>query len=211
MLSEDGFQLTVFTGLLDIQDEDDVIDPANDINLHEEIVITEEKYHKLNLRQKNVVDFALRAVDDYSGKYYKCIYIDGPGDSGKTFVYRTLWHLSRSKGKTVCNMAFIGIAATLLPMGKTVHKVLGLSVPLYSDSSSSIKVQSKEGLYFKYIDVFILDKAPRAPKYGLEIMDRTLRYITISNIIFGGKIVILGGDIRQVLPIKERGTRSEKL
>ena len=32
-------------------------------------------------------------------------------------------------------MAFTGIAAALLPMGKTVHKVLGLPVPLLSDSS----------------------------------------------------------------------------
>ena len=52
-------------------------------------------------------------------------------------------------------MAFTGIAATLLQKGKNVHKVLGLPVPLYSDSSSCIKVQSKEGLFLKNVDVFI--------------------------------------------------------
>lgn len=43
-------------------------------------------------------------------------------------------------------MAFIGITATLLPSGKTVHKVFNLPVPLYSDLSSNIKVQYGEEL-----------------------------------------------------------------
>jgi len=41
-------------------------------------------------------------------------------------------------------MAFTGIAATLSPTGKTVHKIFGLPVPLFTDSSSAIKIQSKE-------------------------------------------------------------------
>ena len=49
-------------------------------------------------------------------------------------------------------VAFTGIAVTLLPNGRTVHKTLGLPVPLYSDSSSSIKMQSKEA-DIKSVDV----------------------------------------------------------
>lgn len=30
-----------------------------------------------------------------------------------------------------------------------------------------------------------------------------------NNIPFGGKIVILGGDFRQLLPVQQRATRSE--
>ncbi|XP_018307764.1 uncharacterized protein, partial [Mycetomoellerius zeteki] len=58
------------------------------------------------------------------------------------------------------------------------------------------------------IDIFILDEAPMAPRYALEIMDRTLRDITDNNLPFGGKIIILGGDFRQLLP-KTHSTRSE--
>lgn len=48
-----------------------------------------------------------------------------------------------------------------------------------------------------------------APRYVLEIMDRTLRDIMQNNLYFGGKIILLGGDFRQLLPIKVRSTRSE--
>jgi len=41
-------------------------------------------------------------------------------------------------------MAFTDIAATLLLAGKTIHKTFGLPVLLFADSSSIIKIQSKE-------------------------------------------------------------------
>jgi len=106
-------------------------------------------------------------------------------------------------------MAFTGIAATLLPAGKTVHKTFLLPVPLFADSSSGIKIQSKEAHYLKEIDIFIWDETPMAPRYALEIIDRTLRDIMNNDLPFGGKIIVLKCDFRQLLPIKIYGTRSE--
>ena len=59
--------------------------------------------------------------------------------------------------------------------------------------------------------VFIWDEAPMAPRYALEIVDRTLRAIMNNDLPFGGKIMVLGGDFRQLLPIKMNGTRDETL
>lgn len=106
-------------------------------------------------------------------------------------------------------MACTGIAATLLPNGKTVHKTFGLPVPLFSDSSSSIKPNSKQGSYLKDVDVLIWDEAPMAPRYALEIIDRTLKHIMNNDIPFGGKLMILGGDFRQLLPVQPNATRIE--
>ena len=47
------------------------------------------------------------------------------------------------------------------------------------------------------------------PRYALEIMDRTLKDIMSNDLLFGGKIVILGGDFIQLLPILPRSIRSE--
>ena len=100
------------------------------------------------------------------------------------------------------------LESTLLPKGMTVHKVLGLPVPLLSDSSSNIAVQSKEGQFFRQTDVFIWDEGPMAPRYSLVIMDRTLKDIMSNDLLFGGKIVIFGGDFRQLFPILPRSIRS---
>lgn len=93
-------------------------------------------------------------------------------------------------------MAFTGITASLLPNGKIVHKAFGLPVPLFSDSSSNIKIQSQEAENFKSIDLFIWDEAPTAPRYALEAVDRTLRDLTKIDKSFGGKIILLGGNFR---------------
>ena len=37
-------------------------------------------------------------------------------------LFTSLCHILKSNGKKICKMAFTGIAATLLPNGKTVHK-----------------------------------------------------------------------------------------
>jgi len=55
-------------------------------------------------------------------------------------------------------------------MGKQ-HTVFGLPVPLFADSTSNIKVQSREAKNLKLVDVFIIDEALMAPRYVLEIMD----------------------------------------
>ncbi|XP_063981011.1 ATP-dependent DNA helicase pif1-like [Diachasmimorpha longicaudata] len=138
-----------------------------------------------------------------------CFYIDGPGGSVKTFVYTTRYHLLKSKGKKICTMAFTGIAAILLPHGKTVHKTFGMPVPIFSDSVSHFKCQSKDAKYLKEADIFIWDEAPMAPRYALELIDRTLRDFMKSDLPFGGKIMLLVGDFRQLLPVKPNATRSE--
>ncbi|XP_058796670.1 uncharacterized protein LOC131667344 [Phymastichus coffea] len=101
--------------------------------------------------------------------------------------------------------------ATLLPKGKTVHKTFSLPVPMFSDSSSNITAQSKEGLLLMETKVFIWDEALMTPRYALEIVNRTLQNIMNNDVPFGGKIMILGGDFRQLLPIKINGTRAETL
>ena len=48
-----------------------------------------------------------------------------------------------------------------------------------------------------------------APRHALEVADRTLRDIMKNNKPFGGKVIVLGGDFRQLLPVKIQGTRSD--
>jgi len=57
--------------------------------------------------------------------------------------------------------------------------------------------------------LFEWNEEPMAPRYALEIIDRTLRHIINNNLLLSGKIIVLGGDFRQLLPIKIHGTQSK--
>ena len=69
--------------------------------------------------------------------------------------------------------------------------------------------KSKEAHYLKETDVFLWDEAPMAMIYVLEITDQTLRDIMNNDLLIDEKIIVLGGDFRQLLPIKVHGTRSK--
>lgn len=60
-----------------------------------------------------------------------------------------------------------------------------------------------------YLKKLIWDKAPMTPKYALEIINEKLKELKESNKLFGGVIMLLDGDFRQVLPIKSSGTGPE--
>jgi len=117
----------------DVEEDDYII-------LKEVMEIDTRQYEQLNDKQKKIVDLVLNRLDTNNSNY---IYINGPSGSDKTFIYTTIYYLAKIQNKQLCTMTFTDIAATLLPAGKTVHKTFGLPVPLFTDSLSSIKIQSK--------------------------------------------------------------------
>ena len=106
-------------------------------------------------------------------------------------------------------VAWTGIAASLLPEGRTVHSRFKLPVPILETSTSSIRPNSKEAGEIRKTQVFIWDEAPMAPSYALNAVDILLRDIMNINVSFRGKIMVLDGDFRQVLPVIRFANRSE--
>ena len=94
-------------------------------------------------------------MHDNEHNNHNCSYIDGPGGSRKTFIYTTLYHILKSNAKKICTMAFTGIAATLLPNERILHKTFSMSVPLFADSTSNFENQTKGGEFLKNFDFFI--------------------------------------------------------
>lgn len=56
--------------------------------------------------------------DDLS---YRCFFLDGPGVTGKTYLYKLIMCFVRGRNESVLPLAITGIAATLLQGGRTVH------------------------------------------------------------------------------------------
>ena len=138
-------------------------------------------------------------------------YLQGPGGTGKTFLYTTLCYYFRGRGKTVLCVASTGIAALLLPNGRTSHSQFKIPLDLNESSVSSITKQSALGQLLRDVDLIIWDEVPMQHKYCFEVVHRLLgdlRSVT-DDILFGGVPVILGGDFAQILPVVPHGSRAD--
>ena len=166
---------------------------AKIINKEEELRIGEEMYAMLNQDQRSIADTILASHRKQSTTAAgSCFFIDGPGGTGKTYLYNTLYHLFMGQGVHVMTVAWTGIAASLLPEGRTVHSRFQLPVPILETSTSSIRPNNKEGDEIRKTQVFIWDEAPMAPSYAPNAVDILLRDIMNIDSPFGGKIMILG-------------------
>uniref|UniRef100_A0A914KM26 ATP-dependent DNA helicase n=1 Tax=Meloidogyne incognita TaxID=6306 RepID=A0A914KM26_MELIC len=200
---EAGKSLADFPTMEQIDDLD--IDTEEQFNIEEELDIGRNNYFLLNNEQKNVVDSIINRVQnpDMNIAFY---FISGSGGSGKTFVIKTIFHLLRGLKKKVSTMAFTGIAATLLPGGRTMHNRFGLNLDI---SNSKVGPNSIAWKQVKETDLFIFDEAPMIHKRALTTIDLKLQEIMSNNIDFGGKVIKLAGDFRQTLPIQKHVNRSE--
>lgn len=72
-----------------------------------------------------------------------------------------------------------------------------------------MKRQSEDAKTLREVDAIIWDEAPIALKQALEAVNSLLQDIMQKNEPFGGKIMLLGGDFRQVLPVVEKGSRRD--
>jgi ATP-dependent DNA helicase PIF1 len=140
-------------------------------------------------------------------------FLHGYGGTGKTFMWRTLASSLRSKSQIVLTVASSGIASLLLPGGRTAHSKFKIPVPTLDNSTCNIEHNDEIAGLLKQTKLIIWDEAPMAHRFTFEALDRTLRDIMSSynnsKTIFGGKVIVFGGDFRQILPVVPRGSRSD--
>ena len=104
--------------------------------------------------------------------------------------------------------AWTGIAATLLRGGRTVHSLYKLPVPILDTSTCNVPPTSAHATILRSMVLLIVDEASMVPLHALHAIDKLLRDLTGDDVPFGGKIFLLGGDFRQVLPVVPRGART---
>nr|XP_043620368.1 ATP-dependent DNA helicase PIF1-like [Erigeron canadensis] len=169
-------------------------------------------YRSLTNEQKHVYETIITAVSAQQGGVF---FLYGYGGTGKTFVWKTLSAAIRSKRQIVLNVASSGIAALLLDGGRTAHSRFRVPININENSLCSIRPDSPLAVLLQQTKLIIWDEAPMINKHCFEALDRTLRDILKStnpqstHIPFGGKVVVFGGDFRQILPVVQQGTRQD--
>ncbi|XP_023754072.1 uncharacterized protein LOC111902476 [Lactuca sativa] len=140
-------------------------------------------------------------------------FVYGYGGTGKTFLWKTISAAIRSDGNIVLNVASSGIASLLLLGGRTAHSRFILPFELTEDSFCKINPDGELASLIRKSSLIIWDEAPMIHKHAFEALDRTLKDVlrcgnsSISNIPFGGKVIVFGGDFRQIIPVVPGGSR----
>ncbi|XP_024965949.1 uncharacterized protein LOC112506157 [Cynara cardunculus var. scolymus] len=179
--------------------------------VQEEFSIVVEDDHlrardSLNSDQKYAYDEIMRHVDeDCPGVFF----IVGPGGIGKTFLYKSLLANIRSCGLIALTTASSGVAANNMPGRRTAHSRFKILFNLDNNSMCNIRKQSGATKLIRDAKIIIWDEASMAKRQALEALDRTMRDIIGVALPFGRKIMVLGGDVRQVLPVVRRGTQAQ--
>lgn len=162
---------------------------------------------KMTPEQRKIYDEILDAVNKERGGMF---FVSGFGGTGKTFLWKLLSAAIRSRGDIALNVASSGIASLLLQGGRTAHSRFG--IPLNPDEFSSCTIAhgSDQANLVKEASLIIWDEAPMMSRYCFEALDRSLSDIIgkQSDKPFGGKVVVFGGDFRQVLPVINGGNRA---
>ena len=162
---------------------------------------------RLNQGQRAAFD---KIQHSYQGHTGKCYFLDGPGGTGKTFLYHSLIAAIKSQGKSVVVVASTGIAATLLG-GITAHKAFSMPLVMDHDTVSSMNSKSREAYDLRDCSLIIWDESTASHRHHLELLDKLLKDLLKSDLPFAGKTVVLGGDFRQTLPIVPKGTGSQQV
>ena len=139
-------------------------------------------------------------------------FLHGWGGTGKTFLYKGLCHHFRSQRKIVLCVASSGIAALLLPGGRTAHSRFKIPLDVMPDLVCKISKGTQLGKLIEKTSLIIWDEVPMQHRFCLEAVHTTLcdlRGSDSQTVPFGGIPCVFGGDFAQILPVVRHGSRAE--
>ena len=179
-----------------------------DWNRESEGVLARARIQQLNTEQKIAFDTIINSIEQVQPKVF---FLQGPAGTGKTHVYNTICNYLRAQGKIVLCCASSGIAALLLPGGRTSHSRFKIPLAITESSTCNISHKTQLGELLTKTDLIIWDEVPMQHKYCFEAVSRTLNDLcgTGPDSLFGNIPILLGSDFAQILPVVRRGNRSQ--
>jgi len=189
-----------------LQNLNPLIVEQTDYDLLEQADLAEEHIANLNPDQHSAFNRITSAITNSTGETF---FLQGPGGTGKTYLYNTLCYHLRSQGKIVLCVASSGIAALLLKGGRTAHSRFKIPVPVHQSSVCNIPKNTHLATLICQTDLVIWDEAPMQHRHIMEAVDRSFQDLRGSDKPFGGVIVVFGGDFQQILPVILKGSRAQ--
>ncbi|ONM31855.1 hypothetical protein ZEAMMB73_Zm00001d040704 [Zea mays] len=179
---------------------DDAIGTAREVYEEESIEPTAGDValkDSLNEEQRAAYDKIMSAVDTDQGGLF---FVDGP------VLLATL----RNQGKIAVATATSGVAASIMPGGRTAHSRFKIPLTIDDGAVCSFTKQSGTAELLRKASLIIWDEASMTKRQAVEALDNSMRDIMGRPALpFGGKTIVFGGDFRQVLPVVRKGSRAQ--
>jgi hypothetical protein len=201
------------TKMYPLLDIDDTYDPSGEIprEIFEEASVKASVddmalSKTLNEEQHAAYNEIMSTVDSNHGGLF---FVDGPGGTGNTYLYRALVATIRSQNKIAVETATSSVAASIMPGGRTAHSRFKIPLTLDDGAFCTFTKQSGTSKLLWTASLIIWDEVTMMKRQGVEALDNSLRDIMDRpNLPFGGKTMVFGGDFRQVLSVVRRGSRA---
>jgi hypothetical protein len=172
----------------------------------EQAELAEDRFSHFNCGQRDAFE---RIMDSVDNDLKKIFFLNGPGGTGKTFVYNTVSAKIRSQGKIIICVASSGIASLLLEGGRTAHSRFKIPINISESSTCNITYNSPEAELMRRTGCIIWDEALMQHRHVFDAVNKLLKDVRKSPHLFGGITVIFGGDFQQILPVILKGSRAQ--
>jgi hypothetical protein len=94
-------------------------------------------------------------------------------------------------------------------VGCTVHSVFKIPIKINDSNICNFSKQSDTADLLHRAALIIWDEVAMTKIQAVESLDRSMQEIMGSALPFGGKVMVFGGDFRQVLLVVARGTGTQ--
>ncbi|XP_020150591.1 uncharacterized protein [Aegilops tauschii subsp. strangulata] len=194
--------------------QNDMLSDALDVDVVSLLKKAEAMYCRLNRDQLHAYSAIIDRIQSGKPDFF---FVSGYGGTGKTFLWNALDAYLRGSKRVVLSVASSGVAALLLPAGRTAHSRFKIPIDLPDYGTCEIKRSTMLSTLIELADLIIWDEALMSHRKCFEALDRSFRDVLSANnpalakIPFGGKVVVLGRDLRQIVSVIEGGTRAQIL
>ncbi|XP_045029055.1 ATP-dependent DNA helicase PIF1-like [Daphnia magna] len=128
--------------------------------------------------------------------------------SFRLFRWLTLINVLQGQGKQVIAVASTGIVSTLLLDGATYHSQFKIYPPITETKRSKIEEGTYNTQMIRNANLIISDEAPMKTNHALNTINHLFQTVMKNRVDpYGGKVLLLGGDFIQCLPVVRHGNR----
>jgi len=123
-------------------------------------------------KQRNVYHTIMNRVSQNKPGVF---FLYGYGGTGKTFLWRAMAAALRSQGEIVLTVVSSGIAALLIPGGRTAHSRFGIPILIHEASTCPTEPDSSLAKLIIKAKLIVWDEAPMMLRHCFEAVDRSFR------------------------------------